>query len=93
MAFVAVAVHANGDFVERSAQQPLTVLVGGGRRRPHPGQVVTEGKDRLGVARDAGAGLCMWRDKCDARSAPASEGAFSEASRAPSGRCAPKPPG
>ncbi len=45
-ASVVVAVHADVDFVEQAAQQLFAVLVGGGRRRPHAGEVVAEGQDR-----------------------------------------------
>ena len=40
-----VAVHADVDFVEQAAQQVFAVLVGGGRRRPHGGEVVPERQD------------------------------------------------
>ena len=41
-----VAVHVDVDFVEQAAQQLFAVLVGGGRRRPRAGEVVTEREDR-----------------------------------------------
>ena len=41
-----VAVHGDVDLVEQAAQQLFAVLVGGGGRRPHAGEVVTERQDR-----------------------------------------------
>ena len=40
-----VAVHADVDLVEQAAQQPFSVLVGGGRCRPHGGEIVAERED------------------------------------------------
>ena len=51
---VVVAVHADADLVEQGAQQLFAVLVGGGGRRPHPGEVVAEGEDRLLLVRGQG---------------------------------------
>ena len=51
---VVVAVHADVDLLEQGAQQLLAVLVGGGRRRPHPVEVVAEGEDGLLLLRREG---------------------------------------
>ena len=53
-AAVVVAVHADADLVEQGAQQLFAVLVGGGRRRPHRGEVVAEGEDRRFLLRGQG---------------------------------------
>ena len=37
-----VAAHGDVDLVEQAAQQSFSVFVGGGRRCPHAGEVVTE---------------------------------------------------
>ena len=41
-----VAIHGDVDLVEQAAQQLFAVLVGGGRRRPYAGEIVTEREDR-----------------------------------------------
>jgi hypothetical protein len=46
--------HADADLVQQGAQQLLAVLVAGGGRRPHPGEVVTEGEDGPFLVRGQG---------------------------------------
>ena len=41
-----VAIHGDVDLVEQAAQQPFSVFVGGGRRRPYAGEIITECEDR-----------------------------------------------
>ena len=56
--FGVVAVHVDVDFVEQAAQQVFAVLVGGGRRRPHGGEVVAEREDHRFLLRGQGFRSC-----------------------------------
>jgi hypothetical protein len=37
-----VAIHGDVDLVEQAAQQPFSVFVGNGRRRPYAGETISE---------------------------------------------------
>jgi hypothetical protein len=49
-----VAAHGDVHFVEQAAQQLFAVFVGGGRRRPHAGEIVAEGQDHRFLVRGKG---------------------------------------